>query len=82
MIVLDLILEMIGYTTARIVLPLVTFGKMRVERISSTEVGFSWFGFKRAPDGALLCQVSMAGWIGLIPWILAVAVIVTVPSIF
>lgn len=82
MIVLDLVLEMIGYTTARIVLPLVTFGKVRVERLSSTDTGFNWFGLKRAPDGALLCQASMAGWIGLIPWIFAVAVIVTVPFIF
>lgn len=82
MIVLDFILEMIGYTTARIVLPLITLGKVRVERLSSTETGFNWFGFKRAPDGALLCQAPMAGWIGLIPWVLAVMVIVTVASIF
>lgn len=82
MIVLDLILEMIGYTTARIVLPLVSFGNVHVERLSSTETGFNWFGFKRVPDGALLCQASMAGWIGLIPWILAVTVIVTVPFLF
>lgn len=76
MIIIDFILEVIGYTTARLVLPLITLGKVRVQSISSTETGFNWLGFKRVPDGSLICQAPMAGWIGLIPWVLVVVVLI------
>ncbi|MDX3925925.1 MAG: hypothetical protein QHC90_09010 [Shinella sp.] len=49
MIIIDFILEVIGYTTARLVLPLITLGKVRVQSLSSTETGFNWLGFKRVP---------------------------------
>ncbi|MDE4601645.1 hypothetical protein [Sinorhizobium meliloti] len=78
MIIIDFILEVIGYTTARHVLPLITLGKVRVQSVSSTEAGFNWLGFKRVPDGSLICQSPMAGWLGLIPWVLVVALIVTI----
>ncbi|MBB4112337.1 hypothetical protein FHT80_001656 [Rhizobium sp. BK226] len=76
MIIIDVIFEVIGYTTARLVLPLITGGKVRVQAISSTETGFNWVGSKRVPDGSLICQAPMAGWIGLIPWVVVVAVLI------
>ncbi|THV19760.1 hypothetical protein [Peteryoungia ipomoeae] len=78
MFIIDFIFEVIGYTTAKLVLPLITFGKVRVQSISSTERGFNWLGFKRATDGSLICQAPMAGWIGLVPWLLVAVFIVTV----
>ncbi|WP_455873403.1 hypothetical protein [Rhizobium yanglingense] len=78
MIIIDFILDVMGYTTARLTLPLVTFGKVQVEPISSTETGFNWWGFKRTTDGVLLCQAPMAGWLGLIPWVLGIALVVTI----
>lgn len=78
MIIIDFILEVIGYTTARIALPVITFGKVRVETISSSEPGFGWLGLKRGSDGVYLCQAPMAGWIGLIPWVLGIALIIAV----
>ncbi|TDW35023.1 hypothetical protein EV128_103305 [Rhizobium azibense] len=78
MIIIDFILDAIGYTTARITLPLITFGKVQVEPISSTETGFNWWGFKRMSGGAMLCQAPMAAWIGLIPWVLAIALLITI----
>lgn len=78
MIIIDFILEVIGYTTSRLVLPLITLGKVRVQSVSSTETGFNWLGFKRVPDGSLICQAPMAGWIGLIPWVLVVALLITI----
>ena len=78
MIIIDFLLEVIGYTTARLVLPLVTFGKVRVQSASSADTGFNWLGFKRLPDRSLICQSPMAGWIGLIPWVLVGALIVTI----
>lgn len=78
MIVLDFILEVIGYSTAMLVLPLITLGKVRVQSITSIETGFNWPGFRRVPDGSLICQAPMAGWIGLIPWVVGVVFIVTI----
>lgn len=78
MIIIDFILEVIGYTTSRLVLPLITLGKVCVQSVSSTETGFNWLGFKRVPDGSLICQAPMAGWIGLIPWVLVVALLITI----
>lgn len=55
MIIFDFILEVIGYTTARLVLPPITLGKVRVQSKSSTEIGFNWLDFKCVPDGSLIC---------------------------
>ncbi|WEX75156.1 hypothetical protein PYH37_000521 [Sinorhizobium numidicum] len=78
MVIIDFILEVIGYTTARLILPLITRGKVRVEPASSTETGFNWLGFKRVSDGALLCHAPMEGWFGLIPWVLVIALVVLI----
>ncbi|MGK9055603.1 hypothetical protein [Neorhizobium petrolearium] len=78
MIIIDFIFEVIGYTTARLVLPFITFGKVRVQSISSTEAGFTWLGFKRVPDGSWICQGPMAGWIGVSLWALVVAFVLTI----
>jgi hypothetical protein len=68
MVVVGFILEIIGYTTARITLPIITFGNVRVQRVSSKDTDFNWAGFKRHESGGFLLQAPMAGWIGLIPW--------------
>lgn len=77
MFIVDFILEVIGYTTARILLPLISFGKIRVEAVSSNERGFNWLGFKRTSDHGFLCETSMAGWIGLLPWALLIVAILS-----
>lgn len=59
-----------------LVLPLITFGRVCVQPISSSETGFNWLGFKRAPDGPLICEATMAGWIGLVPWMLGLIVLI------
>lgn len=66
---MDIILGVLGYTTARLVLPIITLGKVRVQRISSPERGFSWLGFKRAGDGSLICHADLAGVIGVFIWV-------------
>jgi hypothetical protein len=75
-LVIDFLLEVIGYTTARAALPIVTLGKVRVEQTSSSETAFGWFGFKRDTDGSYLCEATMAGWIGLIPWALGIVLFI------
>lgn len=73
----DVISEIVGYTTARVLLPILSFGKLRVQRIRSDEWGFNWLGFRREPDGSFLVGSSMAGWLGLFLW-LAVLVLTTI----
>jgi len=65
-IFLDFILDVVGYTTARLLLPTLTFQKVKVDVLSSDEIGFNWLGFKRLPNGALLCDADSAGWIGIV----------------
>jgi hypothetical protein len=60
-IFLDFILDVVGYTTARLLLPTLTFQKVKVDVLSSKEVGFNWLGFKRLPNGELLCDADSAG---------------------
>ncbi|WOH53637.1 hypothetical protein [Bradyrhizobium sp. sBnM-33] len=64
MIFLDFILDIVGYTTTRLLLPTLTFQKVKVDVLSSDEACFNWLGFKRLPNGALLCDADSAGWIG------------------
>lgn len=76
MMIFDFILEIVGYTTARWALPIITFGKVRVQTISSSETGFGWLGFKQTADGSYLCRVPTAEWIWLIPWTLGFVVLI------
>jgi hypothetical protein len=65
----------VGYTTARILLPTLTFNKVKVDALSPGEAGFNWLGFKRLSDGVLLCDATLAGWIGVLIWALVLVVV-------
>jgi hypothetical protein len=52
------------------------FQKVKVDVFSSSEVGFNWLGFKRLPNGALLCDPDTAGWIGALFWLIVLAVVI------
>lgn len=76
MILVDLILDVVGYATARLLLPTLTFQKVKVDVLSSSEAGFNWLGFKRLPDGRLLCSADSAGWIGALFWLIVFALVI------
>jgi len=61
-----------------LLLPTLSFQKIKVDVLASDEVGFNWLGFKRLPNGALLCDADSAGWIGALSWLIALAVAITV----
>ena len=46
-LLVDFVLEVTGYATARILLPIIALGNVQVELVSSNETGFNWAGFKR-----------------------------------
>ena len=50
MFVYDVLLEAVGYSTARILLPIVSCGYFSIEPISSEEKGYSSLGFKSSKD--------------------------------
>jgi hypothetical protein len=64
----DTIFCAVGYATARLLLPVLTFGRVKVDALLHAETGFNWFGFKRLPDGVLLCDSIVAGWLGVLVW--------------
>jgi hypothetical protein len=66
--VFDTIFYAVGHATARMLLPLLTAGNVKVDALLHAETGFNWFGFKRLPDGVLLCDSVAAGWIGVLVW--------------
>ena len=68
-------LDVLGYTTARLLVPIVTFGRVRVQALRAEPQGPNWFGFSRAADGSRQLEATMAGWYGLFVWIVVVIVV-------
>ncbi len=73
--VFDTIFYAVGHATARMLLPLLTSGKVKVDALLHAETGFNWFGFKRLPDGVLLCNSMVAVWFGVLVWAFAMVAI-------
>lgn len=67
------LLDALGYTTARLLAPIVTFGCVRVQALRAESQRHNWFGFSRSPDGSWQLEATMAGWYGLFFWV-AVAI--------
>ena len=70
MIVLDLLFDWLGYRTARLFLPIFTLGRARADEFTSSRPSFNWLGVQRDSGGKLLFSATMAGWIGVLFWIL------------
>jgi hypothetical protein len=65
---IELVFSAVGYATARMLLPALTFGRVTVEVVPTPDVGFNWLGFRRLADGRLLCASDIAMWIGVLFW--------------
>lgn len=68
----SVILDALGYTTARLLIPILTFGRVRVQPLRAEPQRHSWFGFARGADGSRQLEATMAGWYGLFFWIAVV----------
>jgi hypothetical protein len=66
-----ILLDVLGYTTARLLVPIATFGSVRVQALRAEPQRSNWFGFSRAADGSCQLEATMAGWYGLVFWIAA-----------
>ncbi|MCS3726498.1 hypothetical protein [Bradyrhizobium betae] len=68
-------IEFIGRTVARAVLPVVSFGKIYVEPLTSSSRPFNWMGYRRDDVGRIEVEGTAAGLIGLV--IITVVVLLT-----
>ena len=71
----SILLDALGYTTARLLVPILTFGRVRVQALRSGPQRPNWFGFSRAADGSCQLEATMAGWYGLLFWIVVSIVV-------
>lgn len=71
----SILLDALGYTTARLLVPILTFGRVRVQALRAEPRRHNWFGFARAADGSCQLEATMAGWYGLVFWLGALVVV-------
>ncbi|MCS3495136.1 hypothetical protein M2207_000359 [Bradyrhizobium japonicum] len=74
-----MLVDLIGYTIARAVLPLLSFGWIYVEPFSASPQPLRWPGYRRDINGRIELRQGAAAWIGLgicLLTLLAVAMIV------
>jgi hypothetical protein len=76
LILVEFIFDVIGYRTSRLLLPMLTFQRVKVDGLSSSQTGYNWLGFRRLFDGASLRDPNSAGWIGALFWALVLVIIV------
>lgn len=61
---LGLLVELIGYSLARIALPVLSFGRIHVEPFSASTSSLRRPWYRRDADGRLELRQDAAGWIG------------------
>ena len=72
--VIEIVIQVAGYVTAWIVIPLCTLGWLRVESIPFREFVKPGKGhIKRQPNGAYLIEAELASLFGLVIWFLVIA---------
>jgi len=65
--VLYTMVDLVGYTVARIFLPLVSFRKVYVQPLNSPlGMGFNAFGYRHDEDGRIEIETSFAGFVGFV----------------
>lgn len=74
-LVVDVIWLGIGYNVARLIFPVVTFGKLRVAPLGPYFERFGYLGCRRSDSGQWLVEPYLAGGIGLMVCCLGLAVV-------
>ena len=62
----DFLIDVIGYTTARLVLPLLSFGWVYAEPLTSPPKRFGALGYRRDEGGRIELAGTVAGFVGFI----------------
>ncbi|WP_065754276.1 hypothetical protein [Bradyrhizobium paxllaeri] len=66
MALLDFLIEVIGYTMARLTLPLLSFGRIHVEPLGGPWKEFNVFGYRYDDDGRIEIEARSAGLVGIV----------------
>ncbi|MGJ4946437.1 hypothetical protein ACQR1W_38180 [Bradyrhizobium sp. HKCCYLS1011] len=64
--IFDVMIEAVGYTIARLVLPLVSFGRVHVQPLSSAQKNFNVLGYRSDGTGHIEIECTVAGFIGFL----------------
>jgi len=72
------IFEFVLYFTARLVLPVLSFGRWTVMPLKPEFVLWQGPSFQRLPDGKIGIGPSMASIFGLLLWVLVIVVVAVV----
>jgi hypothetical protein len=74
-VLIGVLIEMLGYGIARLIIPLLTFGTVRLDPLSASSEHYNWLGYRR--DGArMVLGPTTAGLIGILIFIGAVIALV------
>ena len=67
----EVVLQLAGYFTAKIIIPIISFGKASVEPApKGVRVTPKWHRFQRASAGTIVIEAEMASLLGLLFWLL------------
>ena len=70
------LIEFIGYGVARLLIPLLSFGRMTVQPLGAPSADFNLFGIRRVARGQIEVRSGVAGFFGLMSVIIAFAVLI------
>lgn len=71
MSIFDILIDMVGYTVARLVLPLCSFHKIHVQPLNSPETRFNALGYRYDDSGRIEIASTIAGFIGFVICLIA-----------
>lgn len=71
-IVIGFFVEMLGYGIARVIIPLITFGSVKIDPVSSSSENYNWLGYRKDAKHIILGPTA-AGVLGILIFIVAVA---------
>lgn len=64
----------IGYGTARLILPIVSFGGLRAAPLCVSDHEFNWLCCRRSGNGPIEVESTVAGFVGLLIFFVCLAV--------
>lgn len=75
MFVVDVLVDIAGYHTARVLLPILSMGRIGAASWTSERPG-GWLGCYQDEERRLVFTPPMAGWIGVLMWLLTLVVVI------
>jgi len=70
-LIFDFMIDMVGYTVARLLLPLLSFHKIFVQPLGSPKRRFNALGYRHDDNGRIEVESTIAGFIGFVVCLIA-----------